>query len=406
MDPHTQNLYHPEFFQDDNLHSDVPFQEDVREASREADVNQSTLNFINEITEKLYNEDMIAQIIEKSESLSDENKRLLGDKIIELIDQCNIKFLSVIIPGEDEDGYIVRLFPAHIYRESLVTLADTLTRQCDCPDPKESHQHYRVDVDYEYSLLDCWFLNCCYDNILSRPQRIRELSSQLKCPYELLNNEDNRIEIMDWIDTDESLGWSDPPERRKHFIETGKFVDFKLEFEKDADVHELFEQYVKYVESETNERTKIKFLNCSEPMLEKFGTSDGYFEFSIGTPDYHFTKYLIPYGTNKESIEMFKTAIADENIGHQHNKFGMCCRCGNAYNVHRSLIRNNLHSKAKVNGFLGIDSNGNKFPYHNPDYDIKLYDTMVPTLTLSSMLETCCPYSLLEFDKIGNLFLS
>lgn len=192
----------------------------------------------------------------------------------------------------------------------MLVLNNVLKRPCDCCD--KSHKGCGVNLDYEYSTTDTWFLNWSNDHTMSYSKRIYELAEELDCPYKLLMDYYTMKEIIDWVDTNERLGWCLPPARRENFIDKCKFVDSKDIFDENADVYVLFEQYVKEVKSEKNEIQRVKMLWRAVQMVRNFGTSDGYLKIIVN--DKHF---MIHYQENKESINILlirKTINIDQII--------------------------------------------------------------------------------------------
>ncbi len=358
------------------------YQEDIIETQLN-DLHSKYLNY-KELSDKLDREDLIFNIIDKSQSLSHNDKIKLGDQLLSLADEYGVKYYSVTIP----EGLL--LFPINIYQDSLQTLSNILSK-CHCG----NHQGCGVNLDHKYTTTDSWFLHHSNDHSMSNPQRITELASELDCPYQLLIDDDMRIEIIDWVDTHERLQWCPPPKRRQYFLEDRIFHNKQDVFDPNSDVHTLFNQYVEMVKLETNERDKIHLLERAHEMIRDFGTSDAYFTICLDD-----IRYAVPYSQNKDSIDMLFDKFKDENTkyGPNTNNYRYC-RCG----------------QGSSDKFIRVDQKyvHKLYPYKNKvckrsldTQEVIIHNTMVGTQILESMLEGICPYTLFDsHEGICSLFL-
>lgn len=337
---------------------------------------------------------MLSILKYKAQLLSGSQRRHLGDQLIKLADEYGVKYLSLTLPSLSDDGENkpgLYLFPSQTYRPSLAALVEVLRRPCNCSNPQLSHKHCTVNIDREYTTTDAWFLGASNDHILANPQRIRELAEDLECPYQLLSDHERNIEIIDWVDTHERLGWATPPQRRHHFMESGAFDSSKDEFDENADVNTLFSQYINWVKSEIDERRKVNLLDRAVSLIHDLGTTDGHIRI--------FTKigngrgsYLIPYVSNKTSINILYKALKKEVIlytSSQDKTSGQKkCRCGIVYSgnfdtksVHEGQLYKKLISQREVDTKFKDEAN------------IK---NLVDEETMSELLVGSCPYTLLD----------
>lgn len=363
-----------------------------------------TTDFFHDLDESLRRENMLEILQEKAKLLSSAERRRLGEQLIDLADNYGVKYLSLTLPphpDDDDDKPSLYLFPSQTYRPSLLALAEVLTKSCNCSNPELSHKQCTVNVEYEYSTTDAWFMEASSDNILSTPQRIRELADGLECPYQLLLDEERSIEIIDWVDTAERLGWEPPPQRRHHFVETMTYEPLKDEFDQNDDVYTLFNKYVTGVKSETDERKKVKLLNRAVSMLRELGTNDGYI--SIYTKgQYKRMTYFIPYLANKASINLLHKALKKEADIHTVTKGKMWekrCRCGiiSAAKLDTKIVHEGYLYK-KITSKRELDTRRKENP------DIGIIKNLVDADTLGKLLLTGCPYTIL--DNIGEILLS
>ncbi len=364
----------------------MDYQEDIQEQANNKLIDVYQL--VHEVSTKLHQENMIEILCDKAESLSFEERLKLGDRVIELADTYGPKYLSVQVNDE------IFLFPSEIYRASLSALSDVLSRSCNC---SNKHDNYKVDMDHKYSTTDTWFLPYSkyrHDYVMSHPKRIYEMAEGLSCPYELLMNDDLRIEIIDWVNTNESLGWESPPERRQNFLEDCKFIHTEDEFDPEADVYTLFDKYCSWIQAETNERNLESLLSRGLGMVNRFGTSDGYFSIYLGS-----NNNLIPYQSNKESIDLLMKTVSEENVRYRpdnYNKYSKYCRCGLAFaflddNIHKIYLRDGLECKRSLISNKPCN---------------KICSRMIDVETLSTMLEDTCPYKIFDTESaLNKLFI-
>ncbi len=356
--------------------------------------------FFSNLNEQIRREDMLQILKEKAKLLPGPERRHMGEQLINLADEYGVKYLSLTLPPpyEDDEDYedspILYLFPSQTYRASLLALEEVLRRPCNCTNPQLSHKYCTVNIKDEYTTTDAWFLGFDSYHILANPRRIRELAEELECPYQLLSDQERNLEIIDWVDTGEKLGWSSPPERRRHFMESGAFHRSKDEFDENADVYTLYTQYITWVKSETDERKKVKLLNRAIGLLHDLGTNDGYIRIFTKLDNKKIT-YLIPYLSNKTSINILYKALIKEGDTHnpsQNKKLRQAkCRCGivsasnpNTIQVHDGNLDKKLISKREVDTKLRIDTN------------FGIIKNLVDSETLKEMLVTSCPYLLLD----------
>lgn len=276
----------------------------------------------------------------KCKNLTQDEKFVLGDKLMKLVEEIPIVYRKVSFRFRDRDtdeeingNYI---FPDKIYSETLKCLNEILNRPCNCSNPEESHKWCNVDLNTEYSTFDAWY-KYASDHVMVYPSRIEEIAKELECPYKLLSDEKIMDEIIDWVDTGERLGWTEPPEKRKHFIETCTFKDTPDTFDPDADHNTLFEIFCNMVKSEKDERKKIDFLWSIHSMIFDFGTNDSYCVINSKNKQ----SYLVLYKDNKESLDYLYDILRKEEEDNNQNKgqrfielYSTRCRCGqvNDYN--------------------------------------------------------------------------
>lgn len=106
---------------------------------------------------------------------------------------------------------------------------------------------------------------------------------------------------------------------KKNFLEDRKFIHTKDKFDPNASAYELFDQYCTWVKSEHNERTRETLLSLSLQVINR------YFTIGLGK-----LSYMIPYQSNKESVDMLLKVINDENICYKlfdGDEFTKYCRC-------------------------------------------------------------------------------
>lgn len=184
-------------------------------------------------------------------------------KIVEdnpVVYRCvSFRFLDEDNNNKETDGNF--LFSEKIYHDSLHALNEVLNKPCNCENPEESHKWCKVDLTTEYSTFDTWY-KFSSEHIMANPQRIKELATELDCPYKMLYDEKIMTEIIDWIDTDEGLEWSEPPERRKHFLKIDK-IEYKEEFDPESDYQTLFNIFCDWIKTESDERKKISLLHVA-----------------------------------------------------------------------------------------------------------------------------------------------
>jgi len=164
-------------------------------------------------------------IIKKGKILSENDQRKIGDRMIEFAEKYGIKYMSITTASlfDEEITSSTSLFPVNLYKDSFKALEEVLNRPCQ---RKEDHQH-RGDIDIKrtYSTIELWtplYKSSFISNIMASSSRIFSLAESVECPYEILDYQlsDN---IVDCVNTNESLGWDEPPERRKYFVEDGKY---------------------------------------------------------------------------------------------------------------------------------------------------------------------------------------
>jgi hypothetical protein len=287
-----------------------------------------------EVSNRLVRESLSENIREKAKKLSLEEKSYVGDKIYNFVKEHDIKYLKVVVPyvtDEDDDDeekkqeILTYMFPKNIYYASLTMLSNMLKRKCNCTNPEESHKNCQIDLITEYSILDMWFKKQDYfsDSIMASPERIKELAEDpfTHCPFSLLK--ENRIEIINWIDTNEALGWVEPPERRKYFVEDGLYQRRKDVFDPNDDLNGLLNSYFESVRNEFDTQTKIKLLSNSWGLINNFGTSDGFLRIT----DNKSKKYHIPYLKNKDSLDYLIAIVKEEKKKYNSEFFHPKCRC-------------------------------------------------------------------------------
>jgi len=351
-------------------------------------------DIIVEVSNRLARESLSDNIRKKTENLSLEEKSHIGDKIYKFVKENDVKYLKVIVPyivDEDDDEEekkqtsITYMFPTNIYYPSLLMLSNILQRKCNCENPEESHKNCYIDLTNEYSILDTWFNEeVMNDEIMASPNRIKELADDpfTKCPYSLLK--ENRIEIINWVNTDERLGWIEEPERRKHFVEGMKFQNIRDVFNPNDSLNNLLETYFESVRNELDTRRKITLLSYAWDFLSSFGTSDGY----MYIVDEQKVNYYIPFMKNKDSLNYLNDVIEKENKDHNSDCFYPKCRC----NVHKQVKTNHGYGESYHKGYLGCNIVCHKF--------IKEKYNMVDVNTLKEVISNKCPMTVFHPDNL------
>lgn len=354
-----------------------------------------------DVSERLEAQDLCRQIAKRGELLDADERCRLGDRLLELVHECAPRLVGVEVPRLadcDSLGYplpptedvvasppsspdetlsasLVHLFPVRLYSASVTTLAGALTRPCDCEQPEISHAHCSADCTTIYAFDEAWWLSyCCLqcevraytmDNIMAKPERVREFCESLKCPYDALKD-DRRDELLDWVATDESLGWEPPPERRAHFVESGRYESVVAEFdEKSSDAHSLADAYERWLRNEPSERRRAKIAANGMNVVVELGTSDGYVEIRtvVSSDDPSRMYFYVPYfgGANRESVDVLLRALREEHDNRlrlpepedyytaEYMQSRRRCRCGKDslehtgyVNDHRSVSRRQL----------------------------------------------------------------
>lgn len=239
-------------------------------------------NFI-QICEKYSN-----SIKNKALLLPEKERKKFGDRLLELVHKYPVEYLVLTI---DEKKYA---FLYKIYKESFETLTEILATHSNkiyiFPDltssPSIPHRPYSPYISSEpldippircppnspsssnsgYICPDChlifptvilktidiWNYEIENTYIIFNPQCIRQVAKTLSCPYELLLNEDIRIQIIDQVY--ESFGG----------LETN--IEDEIE-----DVYILFEKFIQIVSLEKNERKRERFFYEIRKMLDDFG---------------------------------------------------------------------------------------------------------------------------------------
>lgn len=350
-------------------------------------------------------------IREKSKLLSRREKRQLGDRLIQLVEKEGVKYGLLTMPpfhdsDSDEDNTDTEpqkyLFPLDIYRESLQTLHEILSRPCNCPNPEKSHKYCSIDLQKEYTTFDNWYLGVQSDHVLSSPSRIREIADELDCPYKLLIGK-RSLEIIDWINTNERLGWVSPPPRRRFFLEDMKFTKTKENFNKNQDIYSLFDLYCTWVREETNVRKRINILSRAMGLLANWGSSNDYF--SIVTQDKMNNKRLIyyfPYSENDKSCKYLSKAIKEEKQKHKpkdSHSWEERCRCG-------IIVPEIISSEAPRPVHEGALRKTHTISQEMREPKLFIVKKMVDVEKMRDIVTDICPLTLLDNDEnLAKLFV-
>lgn len=319
------------------------------------------------VVKKIKQSCISAIIIKKGKELSDEERREIGNKMIELVQKYGIKYNTVTTEDKhfnDDNSECYEtsesIFPVNLYRESFETLNEVLKNPCKRSTP---HEH-KGGIDFtEITTLDLWAsLHEDKDklNIMANSKRIRDLAAELECPYDLLGHELSN-EIVDWVCTDECLGWIEEERDRKLFVEDGKherlegveghlesqemaknhhqyvlfgdvsnrtgidhlpkpvqnvYIDTKSSLNDiygDVGIEKLLEILEEWLNEAVTEREKESLLDQCHKILNKFGTTNDYKIIRLAD-----CNYLISYQGNKDSIDYLEEAIS-----YEHNRYNL-----------------------------------------------------------------------------------
>jgi hypothetical protein len=277
------------------------------------------------ISDELNRVNLIYNLKDKCKDIPLIEKMLMGDTLMDAVKSNPVLYRRVDFRFYDDDDNEEAkgsfLFPDFIYNESLQALKDILNNKCNCPNPEESHKWCFVDLETTYGTLDTWY-KYSSDHIMSNPKRIREIAEELECPYKLLSDEELMREIIDWIDTDESLGWSSIPDRRKHFVIPQYEHD---NFNPDDDYKVLFDMFCSWIRIEIN----LKLFHQAHSLIYCFGTTNSYRKIRSGNK-----RYYVPYLKNIDSLDYLEEKINKEREDHDIYKnlagpmYSDKCRCG------------------------------------------------------------------------------
>lgn len=353
------------------------------------------LNLAAQVSEKLRRESLVDTIISKANGLSMSERLKIGDQVVSMVKNHNVKFLKVIVPhvkNEDssEDEYAQEsytyLFPKDLYANSLSTLKSGLMKSCTCEHPDLSHQLCHVDTETEYEIWDAWYTNNNYRLIMKSALHIQALLDDplTRCPYALLK--DKRQEIINEVSTPESLGWIDAPNERTQFIEDGRYCRIYDTFDSTDDVNTLLQRYQSMLNDQTNIRTTINLLSYACTLISYFGTSDGYCQITIN--DFATFRYYIPYQRNAETLDCLRQ-FNDTEITTQG--WNVLCRCGCKTIYHHGYLSPNIICKDRV----------------DRDLNSKFVEKLVTKEELLSYIGNRCPFVIYDSnDSITNIFVN
>lgn len=358
-------------------------------------------DMIVEVSKRLQRENLSDNIRKKAKDLSLEEKSYIGDKIYKFVKENDVKYLKVIVPylvDDDDDEkerkqtLVTYMFPKNIYYPSLLMLSNMLKRKCNCDNPEESHKNCFIDLVTEYSILDIWFKHeeLHYDDIMASSERIKQLAEDplTFCSFSLLK--ENRNEIINWVNTNERLGWTEEPEKRKYFVEDRKFQRIKDVFNPNDSLNGLLETYFESVRNELDTRRKITLLSYAWGLLNSFGTSDGYMYVVSETT----TKYYIPFMANKDSLNYLLDAIEQEDKDNNSDFFYPKCRC----NVHTQVKNSRGFGESYHKGYLSCNI------VLNHNFIGEKYN-IVDVNTLKDIISNKCPMTIFNDDILSKVIV-
>lgn len=157
--------------------------------------------------------------------------------------------------------------------------------------------------------------HCSHDNIMLSAEKIREVAKMTPCFAKYLADQDTRDVVIDWVPTDESLGFSPPPENRKDFLETNVYAKkTETQFDHSTGPSELLDAYVSWLRSESNPRKKATIAHDGMNLLAELGTTDGLLEIRTTDPATDNTVYFyVPFIANQASLKVICDALETEH---------------------------------------------------------------------------------------------
>jgi hypothetical protein len=395
-------------------------------------------------------------IIKKGKNLPEMEQRKIGDRMVKLAQKYGIKYMSITTANSLDGNEITletSLFPVDLYKDSFKALEEVLRRPCQRKGP---HDHRgSININRKYSTLELWtplYKDLTTSDIMATSPRIFSLADSVDCPFDLLDYplSDN---IVDCVDTDESLGWKDPPERREFFLENGRFerndpiegheesirisnarsqwILFgesagSINFLSRADsnlfstgqsaldaiydnltLNEHLEILESWFQETSDERIREKLLSSCRNILECFGTTNSY-KIIKTQQDNKIINYMVSYNENKESLDFLIDAIKKEHNRHDiPDILGGCCMTCDTITFSNNQILtwdeyNNLcKCRCSVDTHIGQLENINlslseaKICEQQGGYIFKLEPMLSPE-KISDIIKHICPEKILD----------
>jgi hypothetical protein len=222
----------------------------------------------------MHADDITVQIDRTSSARSVQERRDMGETILDALYEHGPKYATVAVPTQVDGTTVVEeyCFPYETYESALRALETLVNRPCACDPP---HGSVIVTCGPQLHSIACRMYcqresgNAHDDCIMVRADVLHRIANECGCMARYIIDPKTRANVIDRVDAAESLGLVKPGRDRRDFVEDLKFEPLETEFAPSDAPEVLVQKYIEWLKNEPSERRRHNIAAKGFELVER-----------------------------------------------------------------------------------------------------------------------------------------